>query len=104
MAREIRDVLREFGLRLGELRRARGLTQEAVAERLGMLAPNYARVEQGRANVTVDTLNRIAGALGTDIAELFGRAASHAVRLGRPPKALPVAAEASPVRKARKRT
>jgi hypothetical protein len=38
---------------------AGGLTQEQTAEQLGMLAANYARVEQGRANVTVDTLVRV---------------------------------------------
>lgn len=67
MEPETAAVLRNLGRRIGELRRARGLTQEQAAERLGMLAPNYARVEQGRQNVTVDTLVRIARMLGEDV-------------------------------------
>ena len=51
-------------MRMREVRRARGLTQEQLAAELGMLAPNYARVEQGRQNVTVDTVVRVAQVLG----------------------------------------
>lgn len=66
-------TLRNLGRRIAELRRARGLTQEKAAERLGMLAPNYARIEQGRLNVTIDTLMRVVRMLGDDvtIADLF---------------------------------
>lgn len=73
MEAETAAILRELGKRIGELRRARGLTQETAAERLGMLAPNYARIEQGRQNVTVDTLVRIVRVLGEDVrvADLF---------------------------------
>ena len=60
-----------MGQRAAELRRARGLTQEALAEKLGMLAPNYARIEQGRQNVTLDTLVRVAKALAVPLADLF---------------------------------
>ncbi|MCC6555979.1 MAG: helix-turn-helix transcriptional regulator, partial [Polyangiaceae bacterium] len=67
MEPETAAVLRTLGKRIGELRRARGLTQEQAAERLGMLAPNFARIEQGRQNVTVDTLVRIATMLGEDV-------------------------------------
>lgn len=72
MEHETAAILRDLGKRIGELRRERGLTQETAAERLGMLAPNYARIEQGRQNVTIDTLVRIARMLGEDmtIAEL----------------------------------
>jgi UDP-N-acetylglucosamine 1-carboxyvinyltransferase len=70
---ETRATLRKLGRRIAELRRERGLTQEEAAERLGMLAPNYARIEQGRQNVTIDTLVRITRMLGDDVtvADLF---------------------------------
>lgn len=89
MLRDTRSVLRDLGFRMRELRRDRGLTQEAFAERLGMLAPNYARIEQGRMNTTVDTLSRIARALGVDVIDLFRRPKTRKVKPGRPPSKKP---------------
>jgi len=86
MARETSAVQKDMGRRMRELRRERGLTQEAFAEKLGMLAPNYARIEQGRMNVTIDTIVRIANALGVAVAELFKRPTTRAARPGRPKK------------------
>jgi transcriptional regulator with XRE-family HTH domain len=70
---ETAATLRKLGRRIAELRRERGFTQEAAAEKLGMLAANYARIEQGRQNLTIDTLLRITRMLGGDvtIADLF---------------------------------
>ncbi|MGK3964993.1 helix-turn-helix domain-containing protein [Sorangium sp. So ce1667] len=84
MELETAAVLRDLGRRIAELRRARGLTQEKAAERLGMLAPNYARIEQGRLNVTIDTLVRIVRMLGDDvtIADLFAPPATAERRSG----------------------
>lgn len=84
MVWETRTVLRELGLRIGEVRRSRGLTQEQAAEALGMLAPNYARIEQGRSNVTVDTLVRIANALDVPIGRLFTKPRTTRPAPGRP--------------------
>jgi transcriptional regulator with XRE-family HTH domain len=71
MHRETKAVLRALGARIGELRTAAGMTQEQAAERVGMLTPNYARIEQGRANATVDTLVRIAKVFDVAVLELF---------------------------------
>lgn len=73
MHRETKAVLGVLGARIGELRAARGMTQEQASERLGMLTPNYARIEQGRANATVDTLVRIAKTFDVDLIDLFRR-------------------------------
>lgn len=89
MAKETRAVLRDLGFRVRELRRERGLTQEAFAEKLQMLTPNYARIEQGRANVTVDTLARVARALGVEVVDLFRRPKDRNVKPGRPPTKKP---------------
>lgn len=78
---------RAVGLRIQELRQARGETQESFAGKLGMLAPNYARVEQGRANVTLGTLVRIASGLRVELSELFLTPKAKRGRPGRPPKA-----------------
>jgi transcriptional regulator with XRE-family HTH domain len=79
-------ALRSLGLRIQELRQARDETQEELAGRLGMLPPNYARIEQGRANVTVDTLVRVASGLKVELAELFVAPIGKPSRPGRPRK------------------
>lgn len=77
---------RSVGLRIQELRRARGETQESFAAKLGMLSPNYARIEQGRMNVTIDTLVRIAAGLKVELAELFAPTKARRPKPGRPAK------------------
>jgi transcriptional regulator with XRE-family HTH domain len=72
-------------MRMRELRRVRGLTQEQLASELDMLAPNYARVEQGRQNATVDTVVRVAQALEVSLAELFRLPRTRSIPPGRPP-------------------
>ncbi len=86
MRRETKTVLRDLGLRIGELRAKQGLTQEGAAEKLGMLAPNYARLEQGRANCTVDTIVRIAKMLDLPVFELFKPPKKRIAKIGRPPR------------------
>jgi UDP-N-acetylglucosamine 1-carboxyvinyltransferase len=82
-------ALKSLGMRMREVRRARGLTQEQLAAELGMLAPNYARVEQGRQNVTIDTVVRVAQTLGVPLVELFRAPRTRVIPPGRPPKAGP---------------
>jgi transcriptional regulator with XRE-family HTH domain len=77
---------RAVGLRIQELRQARGETQESFAAKLGMLPPNYARIEQGRMNVTLDTLVRVATALKVELPELFVASKARRAKPGRPPK------------------
>lgn len=78
---------RSVGLRIQELRQVRGETQESFAAKLGMLPPNYARIEQGRSNVTLDTLVRVAHGLKVELAELFVVPKARRAKPGRPPKA-----------------
>lgn len=48
-------------------RETRGLSQQAVATTRKTDRSNYARIEAGRANVTVDTLLAVARALGSEL-------------------------------------
>jgi transcriptional regulator with XRE-family HTH domain len=57
----------ELGQRLRALRAARGSTVAAVATEAGLSVPYVANLENGRGNPTLDALNRIANALGTQI-------------------------------------
>jgi transcriptional regulator with XRE-family HTH domain len=63
----------EIGNRLRSLRKARGLSQEAVARQTNIGLKAYGDLERGR---TIDphysTLEGIAHALGTTVAELVG--------------------------------
>lgn len=49
---------------LARLRILRGLTQQEMADRAGMTQSIVARVESGRANPSLSTLERLAEALG----------------------------------------
>jgi len=57
--------------RLSSLRQARGLTQEGVADRLGIASQNIQRIESGRQNLTLQTIERVSGALGVAIDDVL---------------------------------
>lgn len=61
---EAGDAAWDIALQQAELRRARGLTQHAVAVRSGLKQPSVARLESKPGmNVELDTLRRVATAL-----------------------------------------
>jgi len=53
------------------LRKDRGLTQEQLAEAVGVRQPRIAEVERGDANPRLDTLAKLAFALGVPVAALL---------------------------------
>ena len=61
-----------LGTRLRDLRRAKRLTQEQLAEQAGLSYKFIGEIERGRGNPTVDTLGALGHALGVEIPELFG--------------------------------
>jgi len=54
----------KVGSRLKSLRRAAGLTQAELARRTGIHRPNIARIEAGRHTPSLETLSRLAAAIG----------------------------------------
>ncbi len=66
-----RRAAREIGLRIRTARLAAEISQETLATKIGMTRGNYARIEQGQTNVTLDTLLRIARGLGVDVSVEF---------------------------------
>ena len=62
---------KEIGAYLKQLRQLKGLTQAEVAEKINVKTNTYTHFETGRTNMTLDTLNRIADALGYDLQVLF---------------------------------
>lgn len=59
------------GRKVRALRKARGLSQEALAHDAGMAMRYLAGIERGEENPTLAILVRIAGALGIEPKELF---------------------------------
>ena len=57
------DDRARIGLRIAELRKKRGLTQEALAIKAGILLQSLVRIEAGKFSVKIDTLSKIASAL-----------------------------------------
>lgn len=54
-------------------RKARGLTQEEVADRIGMSNSNLSMLERGRVDYTAKTLEALADAYGCTPADLLSR-------------------------------
>lgn len=73
-ARKLLDIL---GRNIKEHRRILGITQEQLAESAGLSANYVARIEIGDKTPTLDTLAKIADALGTTVSELLSDAERH---------------------------
>lgn len=64
------DILKQFGLRVRELRRARGLSQEAFADQCNLDRTYIGGIERGERNVALRNIAVIAQALGVSISDL----------------------------------
>jgi transcriptional regulator with XRE-family HTH domain len=60
-----------IGLRIKSLRRSEGLSQEELAERMGISSKYLSSIERGKENPTLDTLIRLANALKIEPSEIF---------------------------------
>ena len=61
-----------IGRRVRQLRKARGLSQEQLAERMERSAAFVGHIERGTRVMSVDTLCRLSGALQCSADELLG--------------------------------
>ena len=82
----------EIGIRLYELREAKGLTQDALGKQVGLSSTRISRVENGHLTPSLAVLERWAKALGVELYQLF------AVGHGQPeaaesPERIPVGAQ-----------
>lgn len=73
---------RLFGGRVRARREELGLTQEALAYRAGINRTYIGSLESGQRNPSLDTIARLARALGIDAAELVRGVQSRAGRAG----------------------
>jgi transcriptional regulator with XRE-family HTH domain len=63
--------LKALGERIREMRKARGRSQEALAEASGFDRAVLGRIERGAKNITMTTASRIANALDVELSELL---------------------------------
>ena len=68
------DLAMRVAKRIAYLRTASGITQEELASRLEIALKNVQRIESGRQNLTLSSVERIAVALRVDVRELFAKA------------------------------
>ncbi len=63
----------DFGKRVRELRHQQQLTQEGLGDKAGLHFTYIGSVERGERNVTLETILRLAMALGVDPGDLVTR-------------------------------
>ena len=61
----------DVGERLRALRRSRRATLRTIAERSGLSESFLSQVERGRSSASIESLRRVADALGVSMADLF---------------------------------
>ena len=64
-------VLARFGSRLKALREEKKISQEKFALSIGMDRTYYASVENGKRNIALENISRIAAGFGISLSELF---------------------------------
>lgn len=65
------DIKQRVGQQIREARKAKGLTQKELGEKLGVGEPTVNGYESGKQNLTIETLQKIANALGTSTKDLM---------------------------------
>ena len=65
------EVKKRFGARMRQLRKARKMSQEAVALKSGLDRSYLGQIERGESNVALINIHRIAEALEVEAGELF---------------------------------
>ena len=65
------DIKKSFGVRIQELRKAHGMSQEKFALQINMDRTYYASVEAGRRNISIVNIQKIANGLNVSLADLF---------------------------------
>ena len=63
---------KQMGMRLRKLRKARKMSQAALAERAGISREYVRKLEAGAQDPTVGMLTKLAKALGVPVTELLG--------------------------------
>ena len=60
-----------IGIRIKHLRQERGLSQEALSEKVGISSKYISSIERGKENPTLDIIIKLASALQVEIEDVF---------------------------------
>lgn len=71
------SIRKKLGERIKELRKAARITQEELGEKARLSYKYIGELERGRVNVSIDSIERIAAALGVGIGDLFSEEKIH---------------------------
>ena len=69
--KQLDKVRKEFGIRVRELRKAAGYSQEGFADECGLHRTYIGAIERGEKNISIDNIAKIAAALKLKLGELF---------------------------------
>jgi transcriptional regulator with XRE-family HTH domain len=69
--RTIHDARRAFAASLRRVRKAKGFSQEELADRSGLHRTYVGSVERGERNISIDNMERLARALSVPLRELI---------------------------------
>jgi transcriptional regulator with XRE-family HTH domain len=61
------DIKHKVGQQIREARKAKGMTQDDLAQKLGVGKPTISKYETGDVNASLEMLDRIAKVLGLEI-------------------------------------
>lgn len=64
-------LMKAFGKRVAAVRKSKGITQQQLAENIGMSVVAIAYIETGKRWARLGTLNKMAKSLKVDVAEFF---------------------------------
>lgn len=70
-SKDEQEIKKRFGIRLRQLRKQRGLSQEALALLADIDRTYIGGVERGERNISLVNMTRIANALGISLKEFF---------------------------------
>jgi len=65
------DIRKRIGVRIRQLRKERDLSQERLAEKASLNTKYLGAIERGERNLSLESLYKIANALGISLAFLF---------------------------------
>ncbi|RIV21668.1 XRE family transcriptional regulator [Fibrisoma montanum] len=65
------DIKKRVGQQIRDARKAKGLTLKELGEKVGVAESTFSLYESGKQNLTIETLQKIAEALGVEFDPTF---------------------------------
>ncbi len=65
------DIKKNLGIKIRSIRRAKGYTQEKLAELVGIEPPSLSYIETGKFSPSVETLQKLADVLNVGVWEFY---------------------------------